>query len=100
MGINSDKAQWVDQEERNIAVRLFRLRKQRGIDRETLAKKTGLSESDVTSYELANVPVPASALVWFAKALEVNIDYFYSDETIASTMHSAPSKKQEIRVWN
>lgn len=70
----------IDQEEKNIAERLLRLRTRLGIERDQLALAIGVKELDLFSYENSVQAVPASTLAMIAAVVGIDIDYFFSDE--------------------
>lgn len=70
--IDITMGQWVDDQERAVAMRLLSARLQRGLSREDLAEAIGLDEYELALYEDAKEPVPASVLFLAAIALEID----------------------------
>jgi transcriptional regulator with XRE-family HTH domain len=74
----------VSHEDKVIASKLFRVRTRMEIKRSELAKMTGLSEETIAEYENGLEAVPASDLFMLSNVMGISIDYFYSDEVVAS----------------
>jgi transcriptional regulator with XRE-family HTH domain len=86
----------VDQEERNIAERLLRLRTRLGIERDQLALAIGLQEADIFAFENAVDAIPASTLAMISAVVGIDINYFFSDEDwdIISEAYTAVTHKE------
>jgi transcriptional regulator with XRE-family HTH domain len=86
----------VDQEEKNIAERLCRLRNRLGIERDQLALAIGIREADLFAFENAVEAIPASTLAMISAVIGIDIDYFFSDEDwdIISEAHTAAAHKE------
>jgi transcriptional regulator with XRE-family HTH domain len=64
----------VDTGDQTIGQRLAQIRKQRGYSQRELAKKMGLIQTLISSYELDHLRLTAEMLIRFSKALDVGAD--------------------------
>jgi transcriptional regulator with XRE-family HTH domain len=64
----------LDVDPRTIGVRLSQLRKEKGYTQIDLARKTGLTQALISSYERSRLRMNAETVIRFAKALNVSTD--------------------------
>jgi transcriptional regulator with XRE-family HTH domain len=64
----------IDVNPKTIGLRLSQLRKKKGYTQIDLAKKTGLTQALISSYERSRLRLNAETVIRFAKALNVSTD--------------------------
>jgi len=64
----------IDLDKETIGERIIRLRKEKGLSQNELAKKMGLIQELISAYELNKRKLTAEMVARFAKALEVSCD--------------------------
>ena len=74
--------QTIEEEERQIASRLHRLRCALNVEISDLSFFTKIDEDTLRSYERAQMPIFASDLILIADAFGVSFDYFYGNNDI------------------
>ena len=72
----------INEEEKKVSARITEIRHMAGIRRKTLADNIGIGELELSYYEKAKKPVPASILALIGLSLGVNVTYFFDDVSI------------------
>jgi hypothetical protein len=74
-------SEWIAQEERSIAAKLFGVRIKLGIKRKELADVVGIvTEAELEAYETGVEEVPASTLFVLASAMGLSPGYFFGED--------------------
>ncbi|MEZ5843659.1 MAG: helix-turn-helix domain-containing protein [Hyphomicrobiaceae bacterium] len=87
-----------DTVDRQVACRIMEIRKQRGISREDLAERIGVSMNQVIKYEQGANRVSASRMQELANALDVDVTTFFSSDPIGEPAAPAQLSAVERRL--
>lgn len=70
--------------DRSLGQRLRALRMEQGLSQRHLAKAIGRTQSEVYRWEKGDVRIPAQNLPALAKALQVSLDQFFTEEEVST----------------
>lgn len=68
-----------------LAIRLKKVRKQKGMTQADLEKVTDIQQSNISSYEVGNLPITLGVICKFADGLGCSIDYLLGRDASHST---------------
>jgi len=87
----------IDVIDAHIGKKMYELRLARGLSRQELGDKIGVTHQQCQKYEKGSNRISAGRLVLIAKVLGKPVDYFYSDLTDEAPQHE-PIENQRLCI--
>lgn len=87
----SRKIELAEKIDKIIGIRIHKLRIAKGISQQQLGEKIGVTFQQVAKYENAINRVSGGRLMLVAKALNVNINYFFNEKNTEEDLELIPS---------
>ncbi|MFY9589667.1 helix-turn-helix domain-containing protein [Rickettsia endosymbiont of Halotydeus destructor] len=81
-----------------IGKKIYSLRIAKGLSRQQLAEQIDVTHQQLQKYEKAINRISIGRLVFIAKALDKNIDYFFEDLEEAGNLQPIDTKHQRMRM--
>ena len=94
----SRDARQPDTVDRQVARRIMQLRQSRGISREQLAERIGVSLQQMVKYEQGTNRIAASRMLEIANGLDVDITALFASEPVDANRAEGPLTKEEMRL--
>lgn len=97
--MTSERKESEELKELNLGQKIKALRQKKGISLEEMARRTNLSQPLLSQIESEVVAPPVATLLKIARALNVNISYFFQTEEVEEKKAVIVRKKERKKVF-